>query len=372
MFCWHCAEKLAEDATFCPACGSVALRPPEEPARRELVEQEIHSLLTQANLFRLRKDWASATLRCTEALRMNPGSAAAHAMIGDICQDEGRLRDAMEWYKLALTIDPSRRLDREKLDYLVDRVYGAPLKTTDPGAASDLAGEPSPAKKVPRKYAKFGALGVAMMGFILVSVFFGYYNSLPKPASRSRRPSQRAAQASVKSQQAAVEAAKAAPPADQAAPVTAPEQHAPTHPDSASEADLGSREEKLADALGQVLSPEEKMSVSGVRIDPRTEAAEIVFLLSEPQGAADIKQHLLETGLRLGKEAVQQDAALKTVTLRGYLQQAGEHEARQELAFVGDATADSLQAHSSTDTAGPTEQVFSSTWWAASLTATPQ
>jgi tetratricopeptide (TPR) repeat protein len=125
MYCWHCGKRLREDGEFCSACGMIVVKPAEESGKTEAAEQKVHTLLAEANLLRLRKEWQAAILRCTEALKIAPNSASAHSLLGDICRDEGRPREAMEWYRQALTLEPTRRLDREKLDALIDLTYGS-------------------------------------------------------------------------------------------------------------------------------------------------------------------------------------------------------------------------------------------------------
>jgi tetratricopeptide (TPR) repeat protein len=126
MSCWQCGEMLPPNAEFCPGCGAVKVRPLGEPVDATGDEKEIHDLLTQANLLRLRGDSKAASQKCIQTLRLSPGNASAHSLLGDICYAEGRLRDAMEWYRLALTLDPGRKSDREKLDKLIDNFYTSP------------------------------------------------------------------------------------------------------------------------------------------------------------------------------------------------------------------------------------------------------
>jgi hypothetical protein len=76
---------------------------------------DLNALLARANLLRMRGQWAEAVERCTEALRLDPYSAAAHSLLGDIYENQGRLEKAIHWYELALDHDPDSVADKAKL-----------------------------------------------------------------------------------------------------------------------------------------------------------------------------------------------------------------------------------------------------------------
>jgi hypothetical protein len=75
----------------------------------------VDALLARANLLRMRGQWADAVELCTQALRADPHSAAAHSLLGDIYENQGRLDKAIHWYQLALDLDPESVADRAKL-----------------------------------------------------------------------------------------------------------------------------------------------------------------------------------------------------------------------------------------------------------------
>lgn len=55
-----------------------------------------------------------------DALCESPASAAAHSLMGDIYVDQGRLDDAIQWYCLAIDLDPEGTADRAKLTKAIE------------------------------------------------------------------------------------------------------------------------------------------------------------------------------------------------------------------------------------------------------------
>jgi hypothetical protein len=159
--CAACGFALPDKAAFCPECGarqseptnspnpdevyegasgegalagvrpsasaSVAIAPlPSRPAGPSAVpasrppvgppsRADLNALLARANLLRMRGQWSEAVERCTEALRLDSRSAAAHSLLGDIYENQGRLDKAVHWYEQALDQDPDSVADKAKL-----------------------------------------------------------------------------------------------------------------------------------------------------------------------------------------------------------------------------------------------------------------
>ncbi len=74
-------------------------------------------LLAQANLLRIRTQWHEAVETCVRVLRIHPGNADAHSLLGDIHRDQGMIDDAIQWYRMAADLRPSGP-DVEKLERL--------------------------------------------------------------------------------------------------------------------------------------------------------------------------------------------------------------------------------------------------------------
>jgi tetratricopeptide (TPR) repeat protein len=79
----------------------------------------------------MRGQWAEAVEACTEALRLDPHSAAAHSLLGDIYENQGRLDKASHWYQLALEQHPESIADQAKLAR-VKELQAVRRRTGDP------------------------------------------------------------------------------------------------------------------------------------------------------------------------------------------------------------------------------------------------
>ncbi|HEY3377468.1 MAG TPA: tetratricopeptide repeat protein [Armatimonadota bacterium] len=116
--CAQCGAVVGEGQEYCAACGSAV-------AGQEalLIHDEVHRLLAEANLLRIRRQCDEAVSMCTRVLRLDPANATAHSLMGDIYRDERNYREALGWFKLAVQLDPHNTADRRKLDEMIDRVF---------------------------------------------------------------------------------------------------------------------------------------------------------------------------------------------------------------------------------------------------------
>lgn len=89
--------------------GSVSV-----PGKR-LNGSAIHTLLAQANLHRIRKEWTQGIDCCVVVLRAQPANQTAHVVLGDIYRDQRRLDEAIQWYQMAVELRPNPT-DEAKLE----------------------------------------------------------------------------------------------------------------------------------------------------------------------------------------------------------------------------------------------------------------
>ena len=148
MICSGCASSMSDDCRYCPQCGSpTALADVEAAALveeayslaedsdqsfaltrykghaslTEILPKSLQSALTQANLCRIRRQWEEAIEYCITVLRAQPGNQTAHSLLGDIYRDQGKLDDAIQWYRMAVDLGANptdegklRQLERER------------------------------------------------------------------------------------------------------------------------------------------------------------------------------------------------------------------------------------------------------------------
>jgi hypothetical protein len=74
---------------------------------RRLNAHSVHALLTQANLHRIRGQFTEAIDCCVAVLRAQSGNVTAHSLLGDIYRDQGKMADAIQWYRMALDLRPN-------------------------------------------------------------------------------------------------------------------------------------------------------------------------------------------------------------------------------------------------------------------------
>ena len=81
--------------------------------------RDVYALLAQANLLRMRGCWEEAVQNCMAAMRLAPESPSAQSLLGDIYENQGRHDDAIQWYRMALDVNPDSPADQLKLNRLL-------------------------------------------------------------------------------------------------------------------------------------------------------------------------------------------------------------------------------------------------------------
>ena len=78
-------------------------------------ESSVYQVLAQANLLRVRGLWDDAVERCMAAMKLDPDNVSVLSLLGDIYENQGKLTEAIQWYRLALDKNPESPADRLKL-----------------------------------------------------------------------------------------------------------------------------------------------------------------------------------------------------------------------------------------------------------------
>ncbi len=163
--CRHCGHPLRPEAAQCPACQRAV---PSGLGEHVSVEDEVYLMLVTANVLRLRREYELAEAQCGEVLRRYPRNPTAHSVMGDIARDRGAHRDAIEWYKMAVDLNPDNMADRKKLEAVIDRVYERGRRSVFNRLRTDVSGSLGSAAAEMR--AARIPLGVSVMLVIMVAV----------------------------------------------------------------------------------------------------------------------------------------------------------------------------------------------------------
>lgn len=219
MICPRCTQTVSTKCRYCPQCGEV-LTPREgaeitlETAVEELTSPqpslslpqsepepvvsaaEIHRLLTRANLNRMRREWPGAVEGCIQVLRLDPGNQTAHSLLGDIYRDQGKMEDAVRWYRMAVDLKPNaadesklREAEREQARRIAagDGAARRVSMALDPGTGQMPIGTTELMGYTPRQWLKgitvgsLSFLAVMLIGMIWVQTTRRTETELPRP-----------------------------------------------------------------------------------------------------------------------------------------------------------------------------------------------
>lgn len=79
----------------------------------------VEQLLREAQLLRMRSQWAEAETLCRRALDLEPDDAMAQEMLADLLVGKGKLDEAIELYRKALEKQPQKAGLEDKIAHLV-------------------------------------------------------------------------------------------------------------------------------------------------------------------------------------------------------------------------------------------------------------
>ena len=313
-----------------------------EPA----LPRETYTLLAQANLLRMRARWDEAVEHCMAALRLSPENASAHSLLGDIYENQGRLDDAIQWYRMALDVNPDSPADRLKLDRLLEakqRVLTTAHPHSDftPLAPITLQPQAAPGLRSPERLLRWGAWLMALLTVLVVVL-----------AGLAMAGGHRASETQVKAP------AVTLPTSD------IPALAAPTGAADPSEAALLQTLQQDPQLTAQNITP------VSVQTDPRQSTVTLTLVCPSVPAGASARENLLRDSLLALRTADHAQAShVPAWTVRCYLPGATP-EAGLSLAFVADTTPTALTAvgpDAPSLSAAQLLPAFQNPWWSSGI-----
>lgn len=323
------------------------------PHHAEPSDHPEYSELAEVNLLRMRGRYDEAIEKCTTLLRQRPNDPLLHSLIGDVYHDQGNLDEAVQWYRMALDLDPTSDYVREKLEKAEHLTLSGQTKRTD------------------LDWWRWAILACAA-AILAVAVGTGWAIW----SSRSTSPTR-------------VEP----PPASQAPPpgLAVPTPHSPQTPtaqtyvppparseamagpvkpsgDGGTAGSLTALERHLLDLLSKSIQPEVsgRTSVRSLTIDPRSHTAVVSMYAASPPARPDELNALVWDARAVALWTLSLAPDLRSVTIRvlsRFAQRLGV-AGPVEIVFIGDLERDRADIASALGT-----NPFSAQWWSPRVTA---
>lgn len=135
--CNMCFTRNPVGVAFCQDCGA------KLDESSEGSDQEVYADLARANLLRMRGQRKESIDVVLGILRRFPNNVSAHTLLGDIYYEQDDLKQAAEWYEMAVDLNPDGLHEKEMLTRIQSRLkerearqsvqnLGVPQKQTFP------------------------------------------------------------------------------------------------------------------------------------------------------------------------------------------------------------------------------------------------
>ncbi|MFM9873868.1 MAG: tetratricopeptide repeat protein [Fimbriimonadaceae bacterium] len=121
--CPRCFAVISGTNDFCPECGYTL-------GGGEGSDTAVYQDLAQANLARMRGEKQGAIDQCLKVLREYPNNVTAHSLLGEIYMEHGELKQASEWFEMALDLDPKAARERQLLNKVKKQMEDSETKAT--------------------------------------------------------------------------------------------------------------------------------------------------------------------------------------------------------------------------------------------------
>ncbi|GBC92889.1 hypothetical protein HRbin15_01366 [bacterium HR15] len=186
MVCTKCFAEIPDTSAFCMECGARLREDTTDPLYAEGSDREVYPEIARANLLRMKGQYEEAIEVCLHILKRYPSNETAHALLGDIYADQGKLTDAIQWYELLVELAPNNPVYRSKLENLRSIQTAQQAQATTPPPASPVR---VPSTRV-WVYTLWGLLALILIGSVFVAGRRMTLSTIDYPASAAHPKSQ--------------------------------------------------------------------------------------------------------------------------------------------------------------------------------------
>ena len=139
--CPKCFAEIPDTSVFCLECGARIREDTTDSLYAEGSDREVYPEIARANLLRMKGEYEQAIEICLSILRRFPSNETAHALLGDIYADQGKLDDAEQHVAQARQLAPGSLevIYNEALIYESQGRFEDAIRVLT-GAASSLRG----------------------------------------------------------------------------------------------------------------------------------------------------------------------------------------------------------------------------------------
>ncbi len=129
--CPRCFSEIPEKSIFCMECGARISEAKGDSLALEGSDIEVYPEIARANLLRMQGKYEEAVSVCRQILGRFPSNETAHALMGDIYADQGKLEDAIQWYEMLVELAPNNAVYSAKL-FNLRALYAAQIAPPPP------------------------------------------------------------------------------------------------------------------------------------------------------------------------------------------------------------------------------------------------
>ncbi|MCA0361535.1 MAG: tetratricopeptide repeat protein [Armatimonadetes bacterium] len=122
--CPRCFAVNTAAATFCTDCGASL------DGTRSSSDSDVSGQIANANVLRMRNQLQEAIDACLAILRRYPNNVTAHSLLGEIYLERDEPDQAVQWFEMALDLDPKNARDQAMLAKAKSQLEAANKKQT--------------------------------------------------------------------------------------------------------------------------------------------------------------------------------------------------------------------------------------------------